>query len=71
MKKVLFYSVIFFLFSCKKEEAPVVKRKAGSAKTVMVSVSPDYKYQVYYRVNSALPNSPALISNSTKLKAAS
>jgi len=52
MKKIFLYTFIVAFFSCEKEETPVPKHQAGDAKTLSVSVSSDYKYQVYFNLNT-------------------
>lgn len=52
MKNTLFYLLLFLFFSCEKEENPVPKHKAGNARTISVSVSPDYKYQVFFNLET-------------------
>lgn len=49
MKKTLYYILILVLvYSCKKDEIPIAKHKAGDVLTNSFEMGADYRYQAYY-----------------------
>lgn len=44
--------VVAALFACRKKELPISPRASGDLKTGSVEMRPDYRYQVYYHLES-------------------